>query len=172
MKININKLLIILTIFTLIVIALFFANANRYYVQVTGGKTLKIDKWTGKTQILTDYGFTEIPYKSNQEIEDEISSNIPISPEAYPLYQLDLIDFSIEGDLLKINIKNNGYKDAKNIKVRYKAFKDKTESQQIDTEDYILNGSIPPGETKSFSILNTLDSSSDWITTEIIEATY
>ena len=46
----------LLTVGAIIILGLYFVSNNRFYLQSSGGGVYKIDRWTGKTWLVTPYG--------------------------------------------------------------------------------------------------------------------
>lgn len=129
-----------------VVFLLLIATSNRYYLQSSGSQTYKVDRWTGKTWIVTPYGKKEI---NDVGIQKE---NTP-----FPVYNLIVgkLQSSTELSCIKVSgtIANNHSFAATNIMLRvdFSSEKDGAPFHYEVFKPFInFSEQVQPGSTKSF----------------------
>lgn len=145
-KIKNNKFVYFAILTVALFVGLYLINSNRYYLQSSGKSTYKIDRWTGKTWIVTPYGEKEVQQVAEKE------KAVP-----FPVNNLIVGDISAEsGDYcVKISgtITNNHNLPATNLMLRAN-FSSEQNGKPFHYEVFApfdnIDEQIQPGSTKSF----------------------
>ncbi|MBI2051992.1 hypothetical protein HYT33_04515 [Candidatus Roizmanbacteria bacterium] len=173
LKISISHNIIFVLVFILFVIFLgvgWVVNANRYYLQSSGGVTYKIDRWTGKTWIITSDGEVEVPSEAPTPSPTE-------APKEFPISELEIISTrGVPGEpgwdgYVETVVRNNHYATAKNIEFKV-TYTDDQSGPIKDTRYYTYETGIKGGDTITIKV--PLKSSAIekqyWFTVEVASA--
>ena len=145
-KVKSNKFIYLAILIIAIFVGLYLINSNRYYLQSSGKNTYKIDRWTGRTWIVTAYGEKEVQQVTEKE---EVVS--------FPIDNLVVGDINAEDGNVCVKISgtitNNYNLPATNIMLRVD-FSSEQRGKPFHYEVFApfnnIDEQIQPGSTKSF----------------------